>query len=203
MTKFLSFLLILGFASRGLADGSELPLPGPGVPTQPSEPQPAPSPVHPAPAPEPIPEPTPRYTPHPHPHPKPKPPSQSRNTYTLGTGRLGRFRERSFTFSVPAARNNIRVLRIVGTNEKMEIKSASALMLTGERTDLSFLTGPLSLGYSRITTMSGDPVIEITIVADPVELRKNGSFRLDATTMIFRPKEELGEELEGGSESNN
>jgi len=182
MIKLLSFLMVVAFATAGLTD-SEVPLPGPGAPpSEPAPPQPTPPPV-PQPTPPPYdPNPTPYPTPYPTATPYPNPGGEV--TYSLGSGQVGRFKERSFSFRPPRELRNIRALRITCTNKKLKIKSVKVEFRDGQILDQFTLTGAYSLGDSRITYMYSAPVRKVTVTASTSSVfRSNGAFRIDASAL--------------------
>lgn len=191
MLKFMSFLLA-GILIAPIAK-ADLPLPGPGAP--PSEPPPvqptppfAPSPTPPsAPSPTPPPYEDPTYPPAP-------PPEYGRDvTYTLGSGQVGRFTDRSFNFYPQVGLRNLRALRITCTNNKIKIKSVKVRINNGREINATFLNGVYNLGDSRNHYLySNNEVVKITVKASsPSLFRKNGAFRLDAAAVVKKsPNEE-------------
>lgn len=214
MAKFFYLLLVLTLATAGLAE-EDLPLPGPGVPpNEPAPPQPTPPPtIDPTPTPGPttpprktpkrkprIPKPTPPYpeepTPRPIPNPAPKPPKVNRNTFTVGVGQVGRFKERKFTFFIPAHRSEIRALRITCTQQEIKIKDVLVQYVDGQESNQYLLAGTLEKGQSTITYLHGYPVFKITVVATSSSVFKGkGAFRLDATFLPLQ-RRSTGEDTE-------
>jgi hypothetical protein len=210
MIKLLSFLLVVAFAAAGLAD-SEVPLPGPGAPpTEPAPPQPTPPPV-PQPTPPPYDPGNPRPTPYPTPYPTatPFPNPGGEVTYSLGSGTVGRFKERSFSFRPPRELRNIRGLRVTCTNRKVKIKSVKVEYRDGQIMDQFTLTGTYRLGDTRTTYLYGAPVRKVTVIASTSSIfRSNGAFRVDASAIQAKTNDidpddpEFGSENENGNETN-
>ncbi len=187
MLKLMSFLVVLAFATVVVAD-AEVPLPGPGAPpTDPAPPQPTP-PVTPAPTPPP-------YDPNPAPYPTPFPGDPGADTtYPLGSGSVGRFKERSFTFAPPESLSNIRALRVTCTNEKIKIKSVTVTFKSGQTQTQLILEGSYRTGDSRISYLYSTAVASVTVVASSSSVfRTNGSFQLDAAASRVNAKGNVGE----------
>jgi hypothetical protein len=153
------------------------------------------------PAPTPTPDPdqdlTPTPTPWPSetPTPSPIPPQESKKTYTVGVGQVARFKDRVFNFFIPAHRSSIRALRITCTRQEIKIKNVTVQFTNGQRSDQFFLVGPLNFGESRVTYMPGEAVFKITVVASSSSIFKGkGAFRLDATAILLRRRNEGKEE---------
>ena len=194
MLKLMPFLVVLAFATVVIAD-AEVPLPGPGAPpTDPAPPHPTP-PMAPTPTPPPYdPNPTPYPTATPYPTPYPGNPGTD-TTYQLGSGSVGRFKERSFTFRPPAGLRNLRALRITCTNEKIKIKSVTVQFKSGQTQDQTILEGLYRSGDSRISYMYSNTVTSVTVVAGTSSvLRSNGAFQLDAAASRTNAKGETGED---------
>ncbi len=113
----------------------------------------------------------------------PPPQGPESSTYTIGSGQVGRFKERSFIFSIPSNLNRIRGLRVTCTHQKIKIKNITVQFADGEVSEQTDLLGTLSLGEFRISYLPGKAVAVITVVASSSSLfRKDGVFMLDATT---------------------
>lgn len=173
MIRLLTLLLALSFTHVSFAV-DDVPLPGPGAPpTQPPPPQPTPPPRAEQPPPG-------GDYPAPPPQQPPGVPGED-STYTLGSGSVGRFKNRSFTFHTRADMAKLRAMRMQCTQEKIRILKVIVRYRDGREAIIPSLAGTYSYGQSQIAYMDRSPVDQVTVVAESSSVfKKGGTFRLDA-----------------------
>lgn len=175
MNRLLILFMALSFAHLGFAT-DDVPLPGPGAPpTQPPPPQPTPPPRA---------EQPPPGGDYPAPPPQQPPGGGAPGedvTYTLGSGSVGRFKDRTFTFRARYDMNKFRAMRLQCTEAQLRILKVIVRYTDGRTERVPNLEITYRAGQGHIAYMDRRPVSDVTIVAEGISVfKKGGSFRLDA-----------------------
>jgi hypothetical protein len=136
--------------------------------------------------PEPNPNPIPRPAPRPEPEQPapPAPPLGRPQTYSLGVGDTGRFRERQITFYPSSAYTRVNRITLTGVRNNVKIKSVRIYYADawgGPSEDYS-LIGELKAGNTIQAYYDSRPIISIEVTAtNKYFWKKPGSFRVDVT----------------------
>ena len=149
---------------------------------------PPPAPPSDNPPPRPTPPPTSPGNPPPYPgnppFPNPPPPVGSEYNYSIGTGELGRFKTRDYTFFPRQDLNRITRLRLVGLRNEIEIKEVTIRYVDGYEELVYMLTGDLGAGRIKESWASGRPIHSIKVRASANGIfKKPGGFRVDVTAV--------------------
>lgn len=174
MNRLLILFMALSFAQFSFAT-DDVQLPGPGAPpTQPPPPQPTPPPRA---------EQPPPGDDYPAPPPQQPPREAPGNdvTYTLGSGSVGRFKDRSFTFRARYDMNKFRAMRMQCTDAQLRILKVIVRYTDGRTERIPNLEITYRAGQSHIAYMDRRPVSDVTVIAESTSMfKKGGAFRLDA-----------------------
>lgn len=158
-------------------DADPLP-PPPAPPTDNPPPRPTPPPTNPGNPPE--------YPGNPGypPSPNPPPPVGKEYNYSIGSGELGRFKTREYTFFPRQDLNRITRIRLVGYRNEIEIKEVTVRYVDGYEERVYMLTGDLGAGRIKESWASGRAIHSIKVRASANGIfKKPGGFRVDVTAV--------------------